>query len=259
MGRWCLRASPPLHLLVPRPTGHLLHLDFLFLYFFTSSTSPHGRPACCRQPTLVQRAGCFQVRLVDGRQLQAVLRFLLEYAHGHPPQLAVERKPCLTVSCGRATGAVINIESDADFQTRVLEASGTVPIIVDCYAECAALPRRLWACYLCSPVWWVVPASWCGPCRSLTPVLTEVVEAQGGKVILAKVRDAQMGCVSTCHPLNRARRGLGVGERGRCPRRGRPAHGELHSRRVRLLAEGGHQQVLTPTPPALLASPPAVC
>lgn len=58
---------------------------------------------------------------------------------------------------------MINIESDADFQTRVLEASGTVPIIVDCYAD------------------------WCGPCRSLTPVLVEVVEAQGGKVILAKV------------------------------------------------------------------------
>jgi thioredoxin-like negative regulator of GroEL len=33
-------------------------------------------------------------------------------------------------------GTVIDIESDADFQTRVLEASSTVPVIVDCYAEC---------------------------------------------------------------------------------------------------------------------------
>lgn len=53
--------------------------------------------------------------------------------------------------------------TDATFETEVIEASMTTPVIVD-----------LWA-------------PWCGPCKSLTPVLEKVVSAANGRVVLAKV------------------------------------------------------------------------
>ncbi len=53
--------------------------------------------------------------------------------------------------------------TDANFQTEVLDKSKEVPVVVD-----------LWA-------------PWCGPCKTLGPIIEKVVDETGGKVVLAKV------------------------------------------------------------------------
>ncbi|MFW2383589.1 MAG: tetratricopeptide repeat protein [Acidimicrobiales bacterium] len=53
--------------------------------------------------------------------------------------------------------------SDATFQTEVLARSVDTPVVVDLWAD------------------------WCGPCKTLTPILEKVVNEMNGSVVLAKV------------------------------------------------------------------------
>lgn len=69
------------------------------------------------------------------------------------------------ISLGPAGGAGGNIKDSTDqaFMADVIEASKEAPVLVDFWAP------------------------WCGPCKSLTPVLEKVVNDQQGKVKLVKV------------------------------------------------------------------------
>ena len=53
--------------------------------------------------------------------------------------------------------------TDETFEAEVLDKSNEVPVVVDLWAE------------------------WCGPCKTLGPILEKVIDATDGKVVLAKI------------------------------------------------------------------------
>jgi putative thioredoxin len=77
-------------------------------------------------------------------------------------QEQAEQRAAARASDPNALPVVVDV-TDASFQTDVMDLSVQVPIVLD-----------LWA-------------SWCGPCKALSPILERLADEYGGRWVLAKV------------------------------------------------------------------------
>ena len=77
-------------------------------------------------------------------------------------QAKAEQRAVARAADPSAVHTVVDV-TDATFQAEVLEVSMTVPVVID-----------LWA-------------SWCGPCKQLSPILERLADEYAGRWVLAKV------------------------------------------------------------------------
>ncbi len=85
------------------------------------------------------------------------------YSYGPTSTSAPAARPAAPAAPGPDELPLVFDISEAEFEAAVLELSMQVPVLLDCWAP------------------------WCGPCKSLGPVLEKLAEAYGGRFVLAKL------------------------------------------------------------------------